>query len=78
MQNTLITNTFRNSSKSFEVSAHTCSSALLRELKNIFDQDFDPALITAIPTFQKSEHDLVEIGEAVEKEKDDLLNKVSK
>mmetsp|Transcript_7115 Transcript_7115/g.10026 ORF Transcript_7115/g.10026 Transcript_7115/m.10026 type:complete len:191 (+) Transcript_7115:3-575(+) len=57
-----------------EVSVHIAPKALIRELKFIFrDKSFESGCL-AIPTCQKSQEDLVNMGEDVEFEKDRCLN----
>ncbi|CAM9442333.1 unnamed protein product [Pylaiella littoralis] len=56
-----------------EVSLHTCPRALSRELSHVFP-GVDLEACLAVPTSQKAEMDLVAVGDAVEAEKDRLLN----
>jgi hypothetical protein len=65
----------QNPDNNFEVSAHHCPNSLIRELKYVFTLD-DFTNIIAIPTFHKSLRDLVEMGDEVENEKDELLESV--
>ena len=59
-----------------EVSAHTVSRAYMNELKFVFPSvELDNVIV--IPTMQCSQEDLVRIGDAVENEKDRLLERVS-
>jgi hypothetical protein len=71
----------------FECSVHTLPKPLLREFRHVFGevhlQDIDSNSMSddhlellAIPTNQQARQDLVAVGEAVELEKDRLLNVV--
>ena len=60
-----------------EASLHTAPRALLRELAFVFpSQDFSESGCLVLPTNQNAAMDLVNIGDAVEDEKDKLLNVV--
>ena len=67
-----------------EVSVHTLPKPLQREFHHVFPEtnlpnidsvrDAASAEFLAVPTNQRARHDLVKTGEAVEREKDRLLN----
>jgi hypothetical protein len=72
---------FWNENNDFQFSVHLCTKAVLRQLQHIFpdllnSESIEPT-IYAIPTLQHSKHDLVNIGEEIEQEKDRLLESVS-
>lgn len=57
---------------SIEVSLHTLSDAVKKELQVMFSS-IDVSSLVAMPTCQKASYDLVNIGQEVEAEKDRLL-----
>jgi hypothetical protein len=60
------------------VSVHTCPRTLQRELSYVFKGcGVDLTGCLALPTNQRAGTDLVNVGDAVEGEKDRLLNVVS-
>ena len=60
----------------FQVSAHSCPRALVRELCHVFPGvDFSVGAV-AIPTIQHAEQDLVRVGAEIETEKDRCLENV--
>jgi hypothetical protein len=74
---TLLSPTFRKEMENnFEFSAHQCTKAVRRQLEYIFPEIPPDESIYAIPTMQRAKYDLVNIGDEVEKEKDDLLENV--
>jgi hypothetical protein len=76
------------SDDSLECSLHSLPKPLLREFRHVFQDSYlqSPETINstaqmdlfAIPTNQRAREDLVAIGDHIEKEKDRLLNVVSK
>lgn len=54
-----------------------CPKRFLMEVKSMFP-DLDPETVLIVPTSQKSVLDLASFGEDVDKEKDELLEKVGK
>ena len=58
-----------------QVSVHSPPRAMLRELERVFPgEDLDGLL--AVATNQEARHDLVRVGDAIEAEKDRLLEVV--
>ena len=60
----------------FQVSAHACPRAMVRELVHVFQGVPSLASAVAIPTVQHAVEDLVRMGEEVEDEKDRCLRNV--
>lgn len=63
----------------FQISCHECTKAVRRQLQHIFpslDDENQTVHIYAIITLQHSKYDLVNIGENIEIEKDNLLENV--
>ena len=60
----------------FQVSAHVCPRAMVRELMHVFQGVPSLASAVAIPTVQHTVEDLVRMGEEVEDEKDRCLRNV--
>lgn len=60
----------------FQVSAHACPRAMVRELGHVFQGVPSLASAVAIPTVQHAVEDLVRTGEEVEDEKDRCLRNV--
>lgn len=73
---------------SLECSLHTLPKPLLREFRHVFQDAYLQSPVpmnsnaqmelVAIPTNQRAREDLVAVGDHIEKEKDRLLNVVSK
>ena len=58
-----------NDDSELEISAHICSKSYIRECQLVYPNT-DLTNLIAIPTMQKTKHDLVSIGPAIEQEKD--------
>lgn len=61
----------------FQVSAHTCPRAMVRELLHVFQGVPSLASAVAVATIQHTREDLVRTGQEVEDEKDRCLRHVS-
>jgi|SRR6266540_3244272 len=76
---TLITTINKKTKKHFilEYSIHLASNRFIRELKHVFPQVEDIEKCLIVPTFLKCEHDLVGVGAAIDRERDEKLEDVS-
>jgi hypothetical protein len=77
---TLINTVNQKTQKNFilEFSIHLASSRFVRELKSVFPQVEFIEKCLVVPTFLKCTYDLVGIGAAIDNEKDEKLEDVSK
>lgn len=60
----------------FEVSVHTLPKSVARELRLVFPDLLSKGNVLAVPTCQRSQNDLLQMGPEIAKEKDDLLERV--